>query len=60
MAYINLIYCSICTAPFTTRGRPGQVGKRGRREDGRRGVGLGEKKKFLKGISSKTVVKSKE
>lgn len=33
MAYINLIYCSICTALFTTLGRPGQVGTRGRREE---------------------------
>jgi len=35
MGDINLIYCSICTALFTTQGRPGQ-----RR---RRGEGIGER-----------------
>ena len=34
MACINLIYCSICTALFTTLGRPGQVA--GREEGGGR------------------------
>lgn len=31
MAYINLIYCSICTVLFTILGRPRQEGRRGRR-----------------------------
>lgn len=31
MAYINLIYCSICTVLFTILGRPRQEGMRGRR-----------------------------
>lgn len=36
MACINLIYCSICTALFTTLGRPGQAAGREREERGRR------------------------
>lgn len=35
MACINLIYCSICTALFTTLGRPGQAAGREREEGGK-------------------------
>lgn len=60
MAYINLIYCSICAALFTTRGRPGHVGES--REEGgweEREEIQDKRKQFLKEISRKMLVKSK-
>lgn len=57
MAHINLIYCSICTALFTTLGRPGQD----REEVGRQDALIaGWDKRFEKGTSRKISTKRKE